>query len=70
MNNDNLLWKYAGLTAQFLIGIGLFTFVGLKIDNYFEWKTPIAVWALPLIFIVAIIIKIVSDTSKKNKPND
>jgi hypothetical protein len=70
MNNDNLLWKYAGLTAQFLIGIGLFTFVGLKIDNYIEWKTPIAVWALPLIFIVAIIIKIVSDTSKKNNPND
>ncbi len=70
MNNDNLLWKYAGLTAQFLIGIGLFTFFGLKIDNYFEWKTPITVWALPLIFIVAIIIKIVSDTSKKNKPND
>ena len=70
MNNNQLLWKYAGLTTQLLIGIGIFTFAGLKIDSYFKWKTPVAVWVLPLIFIVAIIIKIVSDTSKKNNPND
>jgi hypothetical protein len=70
MNNNQLLLKYAGLTFQFLIGIGLFTFLGIKIDAYFKWKMPIAVWVLPLIFIVAIIVKIVLDTSKKNKPND
>jgi hypothetical protein len=69
MNNNQLLLKYAGLTFQFLIGIGLFTFLGIKIDSYFKWKMPIAVWVLPLIFIVAIIVKIVLDTSKKNKPN-
>lgn len=70
MNNNQLLLKYAGLTTQFMIGIGLFIFLGIKIDNYFKWKTPVAVWVLPLIFIVAIIVKIVLDTSKKNKPND
>jgi hypothetical protein len=70
MNNNQLLLKYAGLTTQFMIGIGLFIFLGIKIDNYFKWKTPIAVWVLPLIFIVAIIIKIVLDTGKKNKTND
>lgn len=70
MNNKQLLWKYAGLTTQMLIGIGLFTFAGLKIDSHFNWKTPVAVWALPLLLIVAIIIKIVSDTGKKNKTND
>jgi hypothetical protein len=70
MNNNQLLLRYAGLTFQFLIGIGLFTFSGIKIDSYFKWKTPIAVWVLPLIFIVSIIVKIVLDTSKQNKPND
>ena len=70
MNNNQLLLKYAGLTTQFMIGIGLFIFLGIKIDNYFKWKTPVAVWVLPLIFIVAIIVKIVLDTNKKNSPND
>jgi len=65
MNNDNLLWKYAGLTAQFLIGIGLFTFFGLKIDGFLKLKTPLAVWVLPLVFITAIIIKVIIDTSRK-----
>ncbi|MEI8052668.1 MAG: hypothetical protein WCH52_02885 [Bacteroidota bacterium] len=65
MNNDNLLWKYAGLTAQFLIGIGLFTFVGLKIDGFLKLKTPLAVWVLPLVLITAIIIKVIIDTSRK-----
>ena len=69
MNNNQLLWKYAGLTTQLLIGIGIFVFAGNKIDEYFQWKTPIAVWCLPLILIISLIIKIVVDTSKKNKPN-
>ena len=70
MNNNQLLWKYAGLTTQLLIGIGIFVFAGNKIDGYFKWKTPIAVWVLPLVFILAIIIKIVIETSKKNNSND
>jgi len=70
MNNNQLLLRYAGLTFQFLVGIGLFTFFGIKIDAYFKWKTPVAVWVLPLVFILAIIIKIVVETSKKNNSND
>jgi hypothetical protein len=70
MNNNQLLWKYAGLTTQLLIGIGIFVFAGNKIDEFFKWKTPIAVWVLPLVFILAIIIKIVIETSKKNNSND
>jgi len=70
MNNNQLLWKYAGLTTLLLIGIGIFVFAGNKIDEFFKWKTPIAVWVLPLVFILAIIIKIVIETSKKNNSND
>ena len=67
MNNkkDNSLLKYAGLTTQLLVGLGLFLFLGMKIDKQLKLNTPIAVWALPLLFITAVIIKIVIDTGKK-----
>ncbi len=63
--NNNLLWKYAGLATQFLVGIGLFVFIGMKVDQWLKINTPIAVWVLPLLLIVAVIVKIVKDTAQK-----
>jgi hypothetical protein len=63
--NNTSLWKYAGLATQFLVGIGLFLFLGSKLDGWLKLNTPVAVWVLPLLFIVSVIIKIVRDTSKK-----
>ena len=63
--NNNLLWKYAGLATQFLVGIGLAVYAGLKIDEWLKIKTPVAVWVLPLLLIIAVIIKIIKDTAKK-----
>jgi hypothetical protein len=60
------LWRYAGMTMQLLAGIGLFLFLGLKIDEWLKLKTPIAVWVLPLLFILAVIIRVIRDTGKKN----
>ncbi|MCX6324364.1 MAG: hypothetical protein NTZ41_09195 [Sphingobacteriales bacterium] len=60
------LWRYAGMTMQLLAGIGLFLFLGLKTDEWLKLKTPIAVWGLPLLFILAVIIRIIRDTGKKN----
>ena len=68
MNNkpDNkILWKYAGLATQFLVGIGLFVFIGMKIDKWLKLNVPVAVWVLPLLLIVAIIIKLIKDTAQK-----
>jgi uncharacterized membrane protein YjgN (DUF898 family) len=62
---NNQLLKYAGLAMQFAIAIGLAVFIGIKIDNYLAIKTPMLTWVLPLLFIVAIIYKIVRDTSPK-----
>ena len=64
-DNSNLLWKYAGLATQFLIGIGLFVFIGLKVDKWLKINTPVAVWVLPLLLITAVIIKIIKDTAQK-----
>ena len=63
--NNNLLWKYAGLATQFLVGIGLAVYAGLKIDEWLKIKTPLAVWVLPLLLITGVIIKIIKDTAKK-----
>jgi hypothetical protein len=66
MNNDNhFLWKYAGLATQFLVAISIAVFGGLQIDTWMKWRMPLAVWLLPLLFITAIIIKIIKDTSAK-----
>lgn len=64
-NNNNLLWRYAGLVTQFLVGIGLFLFAGLKLDDWLKFKMPVAVWVLPLLFIIVVIVKIVRDTGNK-----
>ena len=63
--NNSLLLKYAGLVTQLLIGLGLFLFIGLKIDNWLDFSMPVAVWVLPLLFIISVIIKVVIDTGKK-----
>jgi len=63
--NNNQLWKYAGLATQFLVGIGLAVYAGLKIDEWMKIKTPLAVWVLPLLLITGVIIKIIKDTAKK-----
>lgn len=62
---NNLLWKYAGLATQFLVGIGLFLFAGIKADEWLKLNMPVAVWVLPLLFITAVIIRIIKDTGKK-----
>jgi carbon starvation protein CstA len=64
-SNNNLLWKYAGLATQFLVGIGLSVFIGMKADAWLKLNMPIAVWVLPLLFITVVIIKIIQDTAQK-----
>jgi hypothetical protein len=62
---NNLLWKYAGLAAQFMAGIGLALYAGLKLDEWLKIKMPLAVWVLPLLLILGVIFKIVIDTASK-----
>lgn len=64
-DNKNLLWKYAGLATQFLVGIGLFVYIGMKVDKWLKIKVPVAVWVLPLLLIIGVMIKIIKDTAQK-----
>ena len=59
------LLQYASIGTQFLAGIGIGVFVGLKADQWLNLKLPLLVWILPLIIIIGFIVKLVKDTSKR-----
>ena len=64
MNNDNrFLWKYAGMATQFMVAIAVALYTGAALDKWLKTGMPLAAWALPLLFITSIIIKIIIDTS-------
>ena len=50
---------------QMLVGLALAVFAGLKLDEWLHFKTPLLVWILPLLVIVAMIYQVIKDTSKK-----
>jgi hypothetical protein len=66
MSDDNkILWKYAGMATQFLVAIAIAVYGGMELDKWIKLGMPLAVWLLPLLIIIGIIIKIVKDTSTK-----
>ena len=67
MGNNNSLLKYAGLATQFFIVIAITFYLGLKLDSWLGFTTPLLVWILPLLFIIYSIWKIVQDTNPTKK---
>lgn len=63
--DNRLLWKFASLGSQILIGIGLSMYVGSKADQWLHFSSPIAIWVFPLLFILAVIVKTIKETSTK-----
>ncbi|RYG46644.1 MAG: ATPase F0F1 [Chitinophagaceae bacterium] len=64
-NNKTSLLRYAGLTMQFLVAIGIALFGGMKLDEWLKLSFPLLVWLLPLLVITGVIIQIVKDTGAK-----
>ena len=62
--NVNLL-QYASMGTQFLVGIGIGVFIGLKADGWLKLKIPLLVWILPLLIIIGFTLKLIKETSKK-----
>jgi len=63
--NDKLLLRYIGLATQIMLSLALAVFVGIKLDKWLSFKTPLLVWILPLLILVAMIWQVIKDTSKK-----
>jgi len=57
--------QYAGLAFQMMAGLGLAVYIGYEADKWIKWRIPVFIWLLPLVTIIAMLIKAVKDTSKK-----
>lgn len=64
-NGNKQLLKYSGLATQFLVGIGLAVYGGMHLDRWMNFDMPLAVWILPLLLIIGVIIMIIKDTTPK-----
>jgi type IV secretory pathway TrbD component len=64
-NNNRDLLKYAGLTTQIFIGLGLAVFIGIKLDAWLHISFPVLVWVIPLLVIVSFIYKLIKETNRK-----
>lgn len=64
-DSNKILLRYAGLGFQFLVGIALAIFAGIKADEWLNMAFPLLVWLLPLLIIIGVIIKTVVDTGRK-----
>lgn len=64
-SNNKLLLKYAGLTMQILVSLAAAVWIGMKLDTWLKFSTPMLVWIIPLLVIVVMIYQVVKDTSKK-----
>jgi hypothetical protein len=70
-SNDNSrrreLIRYAGLSTQVVVSIGVSVFLGMKADKGLKVSFPILSWALPLLVIVVLLVNLIkSGSSKKN----
>ena len=64
-DSNHLLWQYAGLATQLLITLGIALYLGEWIDKKIGWNKSLLVWILPLLVLLATMIKLVKDTSNK-----
>lgn len=63
--SNKILWKYASMATQFFVAIGLGVYAGIKLDEWLKISFPLLVWILPLLLILGMIIKVLTDTNKK-----
>jgi F0F1-type ATP synthase assembly protein I len=64
-SNKSYLMEYAGLASQLMAALGLGVFIGYKLDGWLSFSFPVFIWVLPLVFLMAMFVKIFKDTSRK-----
>jgi hypothetical protein len=60
------LIRYAGLSTQVVVSIGVSVFLGIKADKGLKVSFPILSWALPLLVIVVLLVNLIK-TGSGNK---
>ena len=64
-NTPNRYMKYSGMAFQLIGGIILGYFVGSKVDQWLEMKTPLFTIGLALFFTIGSLILIIRDLMKE-----
>jgi F0F1-type ATP synthase assembly protein I len=64
-SNKSYLMEYAGLASQLMAALALGVFLGYKLDGWLHFSFPFFIWVLPLVFLIAMFVKIIKDTDKK-----
>jgi len=64
-NNKSLVLRYMGFAFQLMAALALAVFGGLKLDKWIKPGIPVFIWVLPLLVLIAILIKVIKDTSEK-----
>jgi hypothetical protein len=54
-----------GFAFQVMAGLALAVFIGLRLDKWIKPGIPVFIWLLPLLVLIATLIKAVKDTSGK-----
>jgi hypothetical protein len=57
------LIRYAGLSTEVAASVGVSLFLGMKADKWLNVSFPILAWALPLLIIVLLIVRLIKASS-------
>lgn len=63
--NNNLLYRYAGLAFQLMASLAIGVYGGYWLDKWIKPGIPVFIWVLPLLILIGILVRIVKDTSEK-----
>ena len=66
INDRRELLRYAGLSSEVLASVGISVFLGVKADKGLKLSFPVFSLSLPLLVIIALIIRLVKESSRKN----
>ena len=59
------LIRWAGLSTEVVASVGVSVWLGVKADKWLKLSFPIFSWALPLLVIVALLVNLIKEGSKK-----
>jgi len=65
ISNRRELLRYAGLSSEVFASVGIALFLGVKADKWLKLSFPMFSVSLPLLVIIALIVRLVKESSRK-----
>jgi hypothetical protein len=58
------LLRYAGVSSEVMASVGIAVFLGIKADKWAKLSFPVFSLSLPLLVIIALIVRLVKESSR------